>query len=191
MSDPRSENEQPDDEPALIEAEPPGAEPGDDDDYQDGEDQPENDLDQAYGSEQFHIVTHKLIKHAINELISDNKFDWEVIAPFLESAREMAYADFQEADVRIHTVRGHSDGVYVEAEEAYLGFSVADRDTGEEWLSATYWLSELATEENDPAQVRRIIAAVEKSLAKMREWVAQKEAGDAGEPASPADGPQA
>lgn len=189
MTDRRNEDERDENEPALIQPDEPGAGPDGDDDYEDQE--PEGSLDHPYDSQHFHIVTHKLIKHAINEMISDNKFDWEVIAPFLESAREMTYADFQEADVRIHTVRGHSNDVYVEAEEAYIGFSVADRDTGEEWLSATYWLSELATEEDDPVQVRRIIAAVEKSLAKMREWVAQKEAGDAGEPASPADGPQA
>ena len=189
MTDRRNEDERDENEPALIEAEELGAEHDQDDD--DDQEESQGGLEGAYGSEQFHIVTHKLIKHAINELISDNKFDWEVIAPFLESAREMTYADFQEADVRIHTVRGHLNDVYVEAEEAYIGFSVADRDTGEEWLSATYWLSELATEEDDPVQVRRIIAAVEKSLAKMREWVAQKEAGDTGEPASPADGPQA
>lgn len=158
---------------------------GDHDDDEEDEEQLPQSLQGPYTSEHFHIVTHKLIKHAIVEMISDNKFDWEVIQSFLESAREMAQADFDEAELRIHPVRADGEN-WVEAEEAYLGISIADRDTGEEWLSATYWLSELATGEDDPAQVRRIIAAMEKSIAKMRAWAEEKEAGGAGEPAPPA-----
>ena len=139
-----------------------------------------------YTSADFHNVTHKLVTHAITETLANSKLDWELVAPFLESAREMTYADFQEADIRIHTIRADGEN-WIEAEEAYLGFSVLDRDSGEEWMSATYWLSDLAVEEGDPKQVRRIIAAVERSLDRMRGWVERKEAGDAGEPAPPAE----
>lgn len=156
----------------------------DDDDYEDEA----QALEGPYGSDQFHVVTHKLIINAVYEALSDTKLDWDLIAPFLESAREMAQADFDEAEIRIHTVRAEGED-WVEAEEAYLGISVADRDRGEEWLSETRWLSELAVAEDDPEQVRRIIAALERSIGKMREWIAQKEAGGAADAAPPANDP--
>ena len=181
MSDRRDEDEQ---QPVVIQPEPEDDRSEDDGDY-DYDDEEQQGLEGPYTSEHFHIVTHKLIKHAVTEIISDNKFDWDVIAPFLESAREISQADFDEADIRIHTVRAEGDQ-WVEAEEAYLGISVADRDSGEEWLSETRWLSDLAIAEDDPAQVRRIVAALERSIQKMREWIAQKEAGGAAEAPPPA-----
>lgn len=192
MSDRRDE-EQPEQPPMVIEAEP--DEDGEEeqeavDDYGYGPDGqgalPQ--ADEAYDSRHFHVVTHKLIINTVFEALSEAKLDWELIAPFLESAREMTQADFDEAHLRLHTVRAEGEE-WVEAEEAYLGISVADRDSGEEWLSETYWLSELATAEDDPVQVRRIIAALERSIAKMRAWIAEKEAGGAAEAAPPADGP--
>lgn len=141
---------------------------------------------EPYDSRHFHIVTHKLIINTVFEALSDAKLDWDLIAPFVESARELAHADFDEAQIRLHTVRAEGDQ-WVEAEEAYLGISVADRDSGEEWMSATRWLSELAIAEDDPEQVRRIVAALERSIGKMRAWVAEKEAGGGAEAAPPAD----
>ena len=188
----RRNDENMEDEPTALQPGEPGAE-HDDDDYEDEEEEPPEGLHGPYSSEDFHNVTHKLVAHAVDETLRNTKLDWELVAPFLESAREMAHADFQDADVRIHTVRrdGQRDGadVYVEADEAYIGFSVADRDTGEEWLTATFWLSELAIEEDRPEQVRRIITALERSIAKMRAWIAEKETGGAAEAAPPADEP--
>lgn len=189
MSDPR-DDEQPEQPPAVIQPEP--DEDGEED--QEGGDgygygfdgqgsQPS--ADEPYDSRHFHVVTHKLIINTVFEALSDAKLDWDLIAPFLESAREIAQADFDEAEIRLHTVRADGDQ-WVEAEEAYLGISVADRDSGEEWLSGTRWLSELAIAEDDPEQVRRIIAALERSIRKMRGWIAEKEAGGA-EPTPPAD----
>lgn len=180
MSDRRDEEEQP---PVAIEPE--AGEAQDDDDRYDDEDDGPDDLDGPYTSRHFHLVTHKLISNAVFETLADAKLDWELIAPFLESAREMAQGDFDEAQIRLHTVRAEGDG-WVEAEEAYLGISVADRDSGEEWLSETRWLSELATAEDDPQQVRKIIMAVERSIEKMRAWLAEKEAGGAA-PTPPAN----
>jgi hypothetical protein len=51
----------------------------------------------------------------------------------------------------------------------------------------TRWLSDLAIAEDDPDQVRRIIAALERSIGKMRAWIAEKEAGGGAEAAPPAD----
>jgi uncharacterized small protein (DUF1192 family) len=183
MSDPR--NEQPDgDEP--IEAQ--GADQpqdGMDDDFGEANDGEDEEFDGPYTSREFHTVTQKLILNAVYETLVDTKLDWDLIAPFLESAREIAHGDFDEAQIRLHTVRAEGDQ-WVEAEEAYLGISVADRDTGEEWLSETRWLSELAVAEDDPEQVRRIIAALQRSIGKLEAWLAEKEAGGASKPAPPA-----
>ena len=183
MSDRRDDDEQPEQPPVVIQPEP-------DEDGEDSEDDQEGGegygygadgeggqprADEPYDSRHFHVVTHKLIINAAFETLSDAKLEWDLVAPFLESAREMAQADFDEGDIRIHTVRAEGDQ-WVEAEEAYLGISVADRDSGEEWLSETRWLSELAIAEDDPAQVRRIIMALERSIQKMRDWIAEKEA---------------
>jgi len=183
MSDRRDEDEQP---PVVIQPEAAEADeaPHDDEDY-DGEDDGPDDLDGPYTSRHFHLVTHKLISNAVMETLGEAKLDWNLVAPFLESAREMAQGDFDEGQIRIHTVRAEDDG-WVEAEEAYLGISVADRDSGEEWLSETRWLSELAIAEDDPEQVRLIVAALERSIAKMRTWLAEKEAGGAA-PTPPAE----
>lgn len=182
MSDPRDEEEQ---RPAAIKPEDMGVEVhGEEDDAQDMDGQ--DMLDGPYTSRHFHLVTHKLISSAVAETLADAKLDWELVAPFLESAREMAQADFDESQIRIHTVRAEGDG-WVEAEEAYLGISVADRDSGEEWLSETRWLSDLAIAEDDPEQVRLIIAALERSIGKLRAWLTEKEAGGTAEAAPPAE----
>lgn len=186
MSDRRDEGaEQP---PVVIQPEPEMAEGEDheeDDDFYDDDEAPPSP-DEPYGSRHFHVVTHKLIINAVFETLSDAKLEWDLVAPFLESAREIAHADFDEAEFRLHTVRAEGEE-WVEAEEAYLGISVADRDNGEEWLSQTRWLSELAIAEDDPDQVRRIIAALERSIGKMRAWIAEKEAGGGAEATPPAD----
>ena len=63
---------------------------------------------------------------------------------------------------------------WVEAEEAFLGISVSDRDDGAEWLSETYWLSDVAIADEDPAKVRAIVRGLERSLAKINAWLADK-----------------
>jgi len=186
MSDRRDEEaEQP---PMVIQPEPDEDERDEDEDADDYDDEDLPSRDEPYGSRHFHVVTHKLIINAVFETLSDAKLEWDLVAPFLESAREIAQADFDEAQLRLHAVRAEGEE-WVEAEEAYLGISVADRDSGQEWLSETYWLSEIATAEDDPDQVRRIIMALERSIAKMRTWIAQKEAGGAAEAAPPAIDP--
>jgi hypothetical protein len=72
----------------------------------------------------------------------------------------------------------------VEAEEAYLGISVSDREEGEEWLSDTWWLSEIAIAEDDPEQVRAIVRALERSIAKLNAWLADKARGPSASMAS-------
>jgi hypothetical protein len=122
----------------------------------------------------FHTVAQKQILNAVFAVLADAKMDWALIAPFLETAREICLGDFEETGrVRLHVLRAEGEA-WVEAEEAFLGISVSDRDDGAEWLSETYWLSEIATADEDPAQVRAIARGLERSLAKINAWLADK-----------------
>ena len=68
-------------------------------------------------------------------------------------------------------------GKWVDAEEAYLGIAVTDRDDGQDWLSETYWISDIALADRDPEEVRRVVAALERSIAKVNAWLAEFLAG--------------
>lgn len=134
----------------------------------------------GFTSAEFHNLVHKQITHAVIETMSGAKLDWELVLPLLEAAREMCRADLKTAgEVRVHTLRAEGDE-WIDAEEAFLGLRIADRDTGEEWLSETWWLSEIMLADGDPEQVQRIVAALERSIAKVNAWLAtQKEEGPA------------
>jgi hypothetical protein len=122
---------------------------------------------------------------AVYETLAEGKIDWELIVPFLDTARELCRSEFRDASqIRLHTVRAEGDA-WVEAEEAYLGIAVADRDTGEDWLSETYWLSDIALADADPERIRRIVAALERSLAKINAWLAEQEKGGPETPEPP------
>lgn len=136
-----------------------------------------------YSSVDFHNVVQKHVLNAVYETLVESKLDWALVAPFVTAARDLCRADFEEAaDVRLHTVRAEGES-WVEAEEAYLGLSVADRDDGHEWLTETWWLSDIATAEEDPEQVRAIVRALERSIAKINARLAAREAGGAAGPA--------
>lgn len=131
---------------------------------------------ETFTSSDFHNAVHKQILNAVFETMADGKLPWELIAPFLEAAHAVCRSDFDNASIRLHTVRAEGDQ-WVEAEEAFLGISVADRDNGEEWLSQTWWLSEIATADDDAEKVRRIAAGLERSLDRIKAWLAEREEG--------------
>ncbi len=136
----------------------------------------------AYNSADFHNVIQKHVLNALYETMIETKLEWSLVAPFLEAARQMCRSDFEEAgEIRLHTVKAEGEA-WVEAEEAYLGISVADRDDGREWLSETYWLSDIATAEEDPEQVRAIVKALERTIGKLNAWLAEQEKGGAEPP---------
>ena len=125
----------------------------------------------------FHNIAQKQILNATFSVLSDTKMDWNLVEPFLTAARDVLLGDIEEnAQVRLHTVQ-QVDGQWVDAEEAYLGISVSDREQGEEWLSDTWWLSEIATAEDDPEQVRAIVRALERTIGKLNTWLADKPPG--------------
>ena len=146
-----------------------------DPDWYTGEFEPPRDDEGPLTSSDFHNVAQKQILNAVFAILSDTKMSWELVEPFLAAARDVALGDLAEtAQVRIHTVQQDDPGGWVPAEEAYLGISVSDRDSGEEWLSDTWWLSELAIAEDDPEQVRAIVHGLERTIAKLNAWLQEK-----------------
>jgi hypothetical protein len=153
-----------------------------DPDWYAGDYAPEPQDDGPLTSGDFHNVAQKQILNAVFAILSDTKMSWELVQPFLAAARDVLLGDIEEtAQVRLHTVQQDDTGGWVEADEAYLGISVSDRDDGEEWLSDTWWLSEIAIAEEDPEQVRAIVRALEKTIAKLNLWLSER-----GGPATPA-----
>lgn len=125
----------------------------------------------AIGSAEYHQLAQKQILNAVFTALAESKMEWPTILPFLEAAREVCAGDFQEnARVRLHTTRAEGDA-WVDAEEAFLGISVADRDDGIEWLSETWWLSDLATADASREEVQAVIAGLERTIGKLRSWL--------------------
>ena len=135
----------------------------------------EEDDDSPLTVGDFHNVAQKQVLNAVFATLAESKMSWNLVAPFLEAGRAVCAGDFAEnARIRIHTQRAEGES-WVDAEEAFLGISVADRDDGEEWLSETYWLSDLAIADASRPEVEAIIAGLERTIAKLREWLASGE----------------
>lgn len=140
-----------------------------------------------YTSSHFHDdVQRQLVNTAIATL-SETKLEWGQIAPFLAAGRAMCRDDIR-LNSRL-TLHGQEyDGAeLVPAEEAYLSMSVRDREDGTEWLSQTWWLSDLAVAHDNPDRVQAAIAALERSIEKLREWLSSngESNGEAGVGLSP------
>lgn len=133
----------------------------------------------AMSSAEYHNLAQKQILNAVFAALAENKMEWQTVAPLLEAAREVCAGDFQEnAEIRLNTTRAEGED-WVEAEEAFLSISVADRDRGEEWLSETFWLSDIATAGGDRQQVEAIAAALRRTIAKLEAWLRNPTGGPA------------
>jgi len=151
---------------------------------------PADDDDSPLTVGDFHQIAQKQILNAVFATLAESKMHWSVVAPFLEAGRGICAGDFVEnARIRIHTQRAEGDG-WVEAEEAYLGISVSDREDGEEWLSETYWLSDLAVADGDRSEVEAVIAGLERTISKLREWLASDGTGGSAETEPPPEEPK-
>jgi hypothetical protein len=153
--------------------------------------EPEDDDDSPLTVGDFHQIAQKQIMNAVFATLAESKMHWSVVAPFLEAGRGVCAGDFVEsARIRIHTQRAEGED-WVEAEEAFLGISVSDREDGAEWLSETYWLSDLAIADGNRNEVEAVIAGLERSIAKLREWLAGGGTGDSAETEPPPEEPKA
>ena len=167
-------SDRPEDEPQQPEPRPeePGEE-GESDALADYE-SPGDDL--AYTLADFHNVIQKQVLNATYETLIESKLAWELVEPFLNAAREVCRGDFlRTGRVQVHGVVAEGEG-WSDAEEAYLSLSIADQENGSEWLSRTWWLSDLVLAEADPKQVREAAGAIERSLEKIKGWLAENEA---------------
>ena len=149
-------------------------------DYQD-----EDEL--ALTTAEFHNVIQKQIVNATYETLVETKLHWAVVEPFLQAARDMCRGDFRRTGrVQVHGAVAEGDG-WADAEEAYLSVSIADQDDGREWLSETWWLSDLVLAGADPARVREAARALERSVAKLDAWLESGDR-DGGEAKGPGEG---
>lgn len=131
----------------------------------------------GYTTAEFHNVVQKQIVNATYETLVETKLHWELVEPFLHAARDLCRGDFRRTGrVEMHGVVAEGEG-WADAEEAYLSLSIADQDDGREWLSETWWLSDLVIAGGDPKQVREAARALERSVARLDAWLAEQESG--------------
>jgi hypothetical protein len=134
-------------------------------------DEPKEDDDSALTAGDFHNIAQKQIMNAVFATLSEAKMPWNLVQPFLEAAREVCAGDFAEnGHITLHTMRAEGE-TWVEAEEAFLGIAVADRETGADWLAETYWLSDVATAGANREDVKAVIAGLERTIAKLNLWL--------------------
>jgi len=143
-----------------------------------GPDEPDAFEDQGgYTTSDFQTVIQKQVLNATYETLAETKFHWGLVEPFLHAAREMCRGDFRRTGrIQIHGVAAEGDG-WADAEEAYVGLSIADQDDGREWLSQTWWLSDLVLASGDPGQVREAALALERTVAKLDTWLSSHDKG--------------
>lgn len=128
-----------------------------------------------YTSSQFHDAIQNQLVNAAIAALAESKLDWSQVAPFLDAGRAMCRDDVRlNGRLAIHGEEYDGPNL-VEAEEAYLSLSVRDREDGIEWLSQSWWVSDVALSGEDPDQVRVAIAAMERSIAKLRQWLAERD----------------
>lgn len=143
-----------------------------------------------YTSADFHNDVHKQLVNTAVAALADNKLPWAQVAPFLDAGRAVCRDDVRlNGRVALHGM-AYDGADLVAADEAYVSISVRDRDDGVEWLSQTYWLSDIALADRDPDRVRAAIAAIERSAARLRDWLAGREPGAAGGAAEDAQAPR-
>lgn len=131
--------------------------------------------DAPFTSSDFHNVVQKQVAHAAFEALAEAKLPWELAVPFLDAGRALFADDLREAGrVRLHTVQAEGED-WVDADEAFLGIEIHDRDSGQPWLSETWWLSDIATAEGDPDEVRAVIRALERTIGKLGQWLETNE----------------
>jgi hypothetical protein len=127
--------------------------------------------DAPFTTADFHNVVQKQILNAVTSTLADTKLDWAQVAPFLAIARDLCRADYASGPkVQFHaeTERG---GLPADAEEAYLGVTIADQDDKTAWLSETYWLSDVVLARGETDHVRASVRALERTIAKLNAWL--------------------
>jgi hypothetical protein len=130
----------------------------------------------SYTHAQFLNDAQKQLVNTAIAALSERPLEWAQVAPFLEAARSVCRDDLRlNGNLAIHGLE-YEGAELVPAEEAYLAISVRDREDQVEWLSQTFWMSDLALADRDPNRVRSAIAALERTLDRVKAWLAAEEA---------------
>lgn len=109
----------------------------------------------------------------------------------IEAARNLCRDELiRNGRFALHGLDQDADGV-VPSDEAYLSLAAAGPGEGRDWVSLTFWLSELALADRDPGRVRGVIAAIDRTQEKLRAWLAAEEAKLADEAANVPQAPPA
>lgn len=126
-----------------------------------------------FTSSDFHNLVHKQLANAAYEAIIDTKLGWDQVGPLLDAARSVCRTEFEtSARIRFHTLRAEGEE-WVEAEEAFLGIAVRGEDEDEDWLARTYWVSDIVLAAGDGEAAERVLAALERSIGKVRARLAE------------------
>lgn len=129
-----------------------------------------------YTSAEFHEDARKQLVDAAISAMSSAQLSWTQLAPLLDAARALCRDDLRlGGGLALHGLE-YAGAELAPAAEAYLSVTARDRDTHVEWLSQTYWLSDLALADRDPERVRSAVAAMERSLAKLNAWLEEHDA---------------
>jgi hypothetical protein len=127
----------------------------------------------GYTTSEFHNVVQKQILNATYETLVETKLHWDLVEPFLRAARDVCRGDFQRTGrIEVHGVVAEGED-WKDAEEAYLSLSIADQDDGREWLSETWWLSDLVLAAGDPARIRESARALQRTVTRLNAWLAE------------------
>ncbi len=128
-----------------------------------------------YTSDDFRTDVQKQLVNAAVATLSDAHLSWSQVAPILDAARALCRDDLRlNGRLALHGLE-YSGAELVPSSEAYLSLAARDRADDVEWLSYTYWLSDLALADQDPDRVRSVIEAMERTLAKLKDWLAAQE----------------
>lgn len=132
--------------------------------------------DPPFTTSDFEDAVQRQLVPALAAALRDVRLDPGVAETLLDKARALCRSDFLDGGARLRILgqQAEGDGV-AEAEEAYLALSVHDRDDGHAWLAQSYWLSDLVIGSGDPAQVRTALAGLERTAARLRDWLADAE----------------
>lgn len=130
----------------------------------------------AYTTSEFHSTLLKQMAGTIADALSYHKLAEPELAAILAAAHLLAADDIRLGGrFALHGLDQHGPDL-TPSDEAYLSVTARDRDTNVPWLSLTYWLSDLALADRDPDRVRTVIAAMERSLDKVKAWLADQDA---------------
>lgn len=144
-----------------------------------------------YTSADFQEDARKQVADAAIAAVSAANLSWSQLGPLLDAARALCRDDLRfGGGLALHGLE-YDGADLAPAEEAYLSVTARDRDTQVEWLSQTYWLSELALADRDPERVRSAMAAIERTLAKLNAWLEEREAAPAADSDAPPSPPEA